>query len=176
MRKLRHEEIPRKAPAASAHAARHPITVVADNIRSLHNVGSIFRTSDAAWIERLFLTGFTGTPDNHALHRTALGAQDTVPWTYTEDPLPVLQALRADGYTLATLEITDTPTHLPDLKPHHFPLCLILGNELHGVRDALINEADLALEIPQYGTKQSMNVSVAYGVAVMGLVERFRSF
>lgn len=163
-------------PAAQSTVARHPITVVADNIRSLHNVGSIFRTSDAAWIERLILTGFTGTPDNHALHRTALGAQDTVPWTYAEDPLPVLHTLRAAGYTLAALEITDTPTRIAALEPKHFPLCLLLGNELHGVREVLMAEADLALEIPQYGTKQSLNVSVAYGVAVLGLVERFRQF
>ena len=176
MRKLRHEEIPRPSPAAVSALPKHPITVVLDNVRSLYNVGSIFRTSDAALIERLYLTGITGTPEHRGLHKTALGAQDTVAWAYEKDPVEVLRRLRHDGYTLAALEITDMPTHTTEVLPDHFPLCLVVGNEISGVRDELVAMADLALEIPQYGAKQSLNVAVAYGVAVFDLVQRYRGF
>ena len=174
MRKLRHEEIPRPAPDAVSALAKHPIAVVLDNVRSLYNVGSIFRTSDAALIERLYLTGITGTPENRGLHKTALGAQDTVAWTYEKDPADVARRLQQDGYTLAVLEITDTPTLTTAITPAHFPLCLVVGNELSGVRDELVQMADLALEIPQYGAKQSLNVAVAYGIAVFDLVRCYR--
>ena len=154
---------------------RHPITVVLDDVRSLYNVGSIFRTSDAARIERLYLGGITGTPEHPGLHKTALGAQDTVPWTHVSDPLEAVEALRERGYTIAALEITDTPTPISEIKEKDFPIALIVGNEVYGVRDEIIERADLALEIPQYGAKQSLNVAVAYGIAVFGLVERYRT-
>ncbi|HMB91709.1 MAG TPA: TrmH family RNA methyltransferase [Rhodothermales bacterium] len=176
MRKLKHEEIPRPAPDEVAALPKHPIVVVLDDIRSIYNVGSIFRTSDAAQIEHLYLTGITGTPENRGLHKTALGAQDTVAWTYEQAAEPVIERLKADGYTIAVLEITDTPTRTTDVQAAHFPLCLILGNEVTGVRDDLIALADLALEIPQFGAKQSLNVAVAYGIAVFDLVRCFREF
>lgn len=174
MRKLRHEEIPRPDPAEMERLPRHPISVVVDNVRSVYNVGSIFRSSDAARIERLYLTGITGTPEHRGLHKTALGAQDLVPWQHHKDPATVLKRLREDGYTLAVLEITDTPTPTDAVAPERFPLCLVVGNEVHGVSDALVAMADLALEIPQYGAKQSLNVSVAYGIAVFDLVRAYR--
>ena len=126
----------------------------------------MFRTSDAALIEMLYLTGITGTPENRGLHKTALGAQDTVRWEYQRDPLPVVQALKRDGYTIGVLEITDCPTPTMDIEESSFPLCLIVGNELHGVREQLVAEADMAFEIPQFGAKQSLNVAVAYGIAI----------
>ena len=174
MRKLRHDEIPRPAPEAVRALPKHPVSVVVDDVRSIHNVGAIFRTSDAARVERLYLTGFTGTPANRALRKTALGAEETVAWRQEPDAVALLKRLRADGYTLAVLEITDTPTHPSALEPSHFPLCLVVGNEVSGVRDEVVAACDLALEIPQYGAKQSLNVSVAYGVAVYGVVERYR--
>lgn len=174
MRKLRHEEIPRPDPAAVALLPKHPISVVVDDVRSIHNVGSIFRSSDAAFIEHLYLTGISGTPDNPAIHKTALGAQDTVGWTYASDPAGVIGLLRSEGYTIAVLEITNQPTFADEVQAAHFPLCLIVGNEVHGVSDALIDEADLAIEIPQFGAKQSLNVSVAYGIAIFDLVRRYR--
>lgn len=174
MRKLRHEEIPRPAPANVAALPKHPVVAVLDNVRSLYNVGSIFRTSDAALIEKLYLTGITGTPDNRGLHKTALGAQDTVAWAYEKDPVAVLERLRDDGYTLAVLEITDTPTPTTAVTADQFPLCLIVGHEITGVRDEVVAMADLALEIPQYGAKQSLNVAVAYGIAVFDVVRRYR--
>lgn len=175
MRKLRPDEIPRPAAATVSDLPKHPITVVLDDVRSLYNVGSILRTSDAALVERVVCTGITGTPDHRRVHKTALGAQDTVAWEYEEDPLRVVRRLRRRGYTLAVLEITDTPTATTDVGARHFPLCLVVGNEISGVREVLVETADLALEIPQYGAKHSLNVAVAYGVAVFDLVRCYRS-
>ena len=174
MQKLKHEEIPRHSPEKIRDLPKYPITVVLDNIRSIHNVGSIFRTSDAFQIEKLILTGITGTPIHRGLHKTALGAQDTVAWMYVQDAQAVIPMLRESGYTIAALEITDEPTLIHEVKLEHFPLCLIIGNELHGVDESLISLVDLALEIPQYGAKQSLNVSVACGVALHDLVSRYR--
>ena len=174
MRKLKHEEIPRPDPTQIRRLPRHPICVVLDNVRSIHNVGSIFRTSDAALIEKIYLTGITGTPKNKGLHKTALGAQDFVDWTYEQDPFSVVCMLRQRGYTIGVLEITDQPTHTTRMHAESFPLCLVVGNELHGVDERLVAEADVALEIPQFGVKQSLNVSVAYGIAVFDLVRSYR--
>ena len=174
MRKLRHDEIPRRDAAAMAALPRHPITVVLDDVRSLYNVGSILRTSDAALVEEVVCCGITGTPDHRGIHKTALGAQDTVPWSYEEDPLRVVRRLRRAGHTVAVLEITDEPTPPRSVGAAHFPLCLVVGSEVRGVRDAVVAEADLALEIPQFGTKQSLNVAVAYGIAVFDVVRRYR--
>jgi tRNA G18 (ribose-2'-O)-methylase SpoU len=174
MRKLRHEEIRRADPAEINSLPRHPVRIVVHDVRSIHNVGSIFRTSDAAAVERLYLTGFTGTPENPALHRTALGAQDTVPWERHAEVEPLLASIRDDGFTLAALEITDTPTPVDELRFEHFPLCLLVGNEVDGIPQALLDQCAVALEIPQYGAKHSLNVSVAFGIAVFGIVERYR--
>lgn len=175
MRKLRHDEIPRPDPDKIDSLRKHPISIVVDNVRSIHNVGSIFRTSDAALIEKIYLTGITGTPENRGLHKTALGAQDTVDWEHADDGLTVVQKLSSEGYTVGVLEITDRPTYTTEVNEDVFPLCLVVGNELHGVDPGIIGAADLALEIPQYGAKQSLNVSVAYGIAVFDLVRVYRT-
>ena len=174
MRKLRHEEISRASASTIRLVPRHPITVVLDNVRSVHNVGSIFRTSDAALIERIILTGITATPENPQMHKTALGAQDTVPWEYKQNAVNSISNLRELGYTVAVLELTDTPTPTTAITRAEFPLCLVVGNELSGVGEGLIAKADYALEIQQYGAKQSMNVAVAYGIAVFDLVRHLR--
>lgn len=175
MRKLKHEEINRRSPQELSEAEKHPVAVVLDNVRSLYNVGSIFRTSDAARIEKLYLTGITGTPNHRGLHKTALGSQDTVDWEQMQDAAVIVQNLKSSGYTIAALEITDEPMLPSDVTLAHYPLCLIVGNEISGVQDELISMADFALELPQWGAKQSMNVSVAYGVAIYDLVRRYRS-
>ena len=174
MRKLKHEEIPRLSGAALHAARRHPVTVLVDNVRSLYNVGAIFRTGDAALVERLILSGITGTPNNRGLHKTALGSQDTVPWVYRQDGLAAACSLKAKGYTIAALEITTKPMLTTELAPSMFPLCLIVGNELSGVRDELLAVADCALEIPLYGAKQSLNVAVAFGIAIFDIVRGYR--
>lgn len=174
MRKLRHREIPRPSPQELEGLPRHPVSVVVDNVRSIYNVGSLFRTSDAACIEHLYLTGITGTPDHRQLHKTALGAQDTVPWSHHDDPVPLLEALRGEGYTVVALEITDSPSTASDLVLDNFPLCLVVGNELHGVDEKVVALCDRAIEIDQFGSKQSLNVAVAYGVGVFDVVRRYR--
>lgn len=144
------------------------------DIRSIHNVGSMFRTSDAAAVERIVLSGFTGTPEHRSIRKTALGAENTVVWTKA-DAVDTIGAFRSRGYSVAALEITNRPRSITDLGSDDFPLLLVIGNELHGLPDNLVEAADFALEIPQYGTKQSLNVSVAFGIAVFGLIERFRA-
>ena len=174
MRKLRHEEIPRIRPEEAPDRPRHPVVAVIDNVRSIHNVGSFFRTSDGAWIEKLILTGISGTPENRALHKTALGAQDTISWAYVPRTRDAILQLKENGYHIYALELTDTPTLFSDLTLDQYPLALVVGNELTGVSDEILDLVDGALEIPQYGTKQSLNVSVAYGIAVFDLVRHFR--
>ncbi len=175
MQKLRHEQIARPSPSEVQKLPRHPITVVLDNVRSLYNVGAVFRTSDAALVERVILTGITATPSNRGMHKTALGAQDTVPWDYAQDGVTAIRSLIGCGYTVAALELTDTPTATTALPRTAFPLCLIVGNELGGVSEDLLVLAEYALEIPQYGAKQSLNVAVAYGIAIYDIVRIWRS-
>lgn len=174
MRKLKHAEIKRVPISEISAQNRHRVVVVLDNLRSLHNVGSIFRTSDAFWLEKIYLCGISATPEHPEVHKTALGAQDTMPWEYIADTKEVIKALKTDGYTIAALEITDSPRHFDTLMAHDFPLCLIVGHEVFGVADEVIELCDFALEIPQFGVKQSLNVSVAFGVAAFAVVEQFR--
>lgn len=174
MRKLSWDEIDRPAPEDVGDLPKHPVRLVVHNVRSIHNVGSMFRTSDGARIEHVHLTGFTGTPDHKDLHKTALGAQDAVAWTQHDDPIPLLRQLRENGYTVAALEQTDAsqPTH--EVPSGYFPLALVVGNEVRGIEESVLDAADVALEIPQYGTKISLNVSVAYGIAVYDLIRQYR--
>ncbi len=174
MRKLRHNEIERLSPDAFRDLPKHPIKAVIEDVRSIHNVGSMFRTADAAAIEQLILCGITGTPENRMIHKTALGAEETVNWTHQGSSVDAIRILRESGYCIAALEITDTPTRVSDLAIAQFPLALIVGNEVGGLKHESIAEADVAIEIPQYGTKQSFNVAVAFGIAIMGIVDRYR--
>ena len=176
MRKLNWDEIDRPEPEEVKELPKHPIRLVVHNVRSIYNVGSIFRTSDAARIEHVHLTGFTGTPEHKDLHKTALGAQDSMSWSKHESALPLLQDLRNEGYTIAVLEQTDSSIPPSEISREHFPLCLVIGNEVRGIDSDVIEAADVGLELPQYGTKISMNVGVAYGIAVYDLVRQSRSF
>jgi tRNA G18 (ribose-2'-O)-methylase SpoU len=141
-----------------------------DNIRSIYNVGSIFRTSDAALIKKLYLTGYTPYPPRQEIEKVALGATEAVPWEYSKDPVEVINALKKKGVVIVPLEITSGSRNYTDIGKKDFPLCLILGNELTGVSNDIISRSDFSIEIPQYGFKHSMNVSVAYGIAVFELV------
>lgn len=156
-------------------AAKHPIVAVFENIRSVYNVGSMLRTCDAMLLEHVWVTGYTPRPDHSGIRKAALGSERTIAWSQAPDAPDVVRRLKKDGYTIAALEITDRPTSIRDVAPAHFPLALIVGNELTGVSDEALREADLAIEIPQYGSKQSLNVAVAFGIATAGLVERLRA-
>lgn len=172
MKKLSHEEVGKKRISIedSKSIKRNPVYVLCDNIRSIYNVGSIFRTSDAALIERIFLTGFTPHPPRPEIEKVALGATQSVPWEYVKNPIEVIRKLKSKKIRVASLEITDKSRNYDKISREDFPLCLILGNELTGVSAELIKESDFSIEIPQYGFKHSMNVSVAYGIAVFEMV------
>lgn len=167
----------RESPASLEEALRRPrhaIVVVLDNIRSLYNVGAIFRVSDGAWIEKLYLGGITGRPPNLAIEKTALGATHSVPWEHVADPVPLVRHLKAKGYTVVALERTDQSLLYDEFPPSGFPACLLVGNEVTGLSQALIDLVDLAIEVPQFGYKRSLNVATAYAVAVYGLVQIYR--
>ena len=175
VRKLRSDELGRLSPEALRTLPRHPLVVVLDNIRSAYNVGSIFRTADAARAEHIYLTGYTPTPEHRRVAKTALGAEETVPWSHREDAGTLLLELQATGHTCAALVQAHGSHHLRTLDAGHFPLALVLGNEVTGVQQTILDRCDLALEIPQYGAKHSLNVSVAFGVAAFGIVERWQT-
>jgi tRNA G18 (ribose-2'-O)-methylase SpoU len=153
----------------------HPIAVVVPDLRSAHNVGAVFRTADSAGLRHVYLAGFTPTPAHRGVIKTALGAQDAVPWSHHEDALALVRRLKTEGYTVVTLERAAGAVGVEDVEADHFPLALVLGNEVSGVDPALLAAADLVLALPQYGVKSSLNVSVAFGVAVYGLVARYRA-
>lgn len=174
MRKLTHEEVGKKRITLdeTKKIKRHPVYALADNIRSIYNVGSIFRTSDAALIEKLYLTGYTPYPPRPEIEKVALGSTEAVPWEYIKNPLEAVKKIKEEGIKIVPLEITQNSRDYTEIESSEFPLCLILGNELTGVSNDIIELSDFSIEIPQYGFKHSINVSVAYGIAVMELVRK----
>jgi len=143
--------------------SRLPLVVVLNHIRSLYNVGSIFRTSDAAGVEKIWITGITGCPPNPQISKTALGAEKTVPWEYRERASGVLRELKTRGYQIVLLEQTDRSVPYQDFE-WQSPVCLVLGNENSGVSNVLLPLADAAVEIEMTGIKHSLNVTVAFGI------------
>ena len=168
MQKLTHDEISknRKKMEDFPTAERNPIYAMADNIRSLYNVGSIFRSSDGALLNKLFLTGFTPAPPRKEIDKTALGSTLTVPWEYHQDPLTAVAQLKEQKIKICVLELTTKSVPYYDLSKEDFPLCLVFGNEITGVSKEIIERADMGIEIPMYGHKQSLNVAVAYGIVL----------
>lgn len=148
---------------------RFPVSLVVENVRSMHNVGSFFRSSDGIRLEKIYLTGYTPPPPRPEIFKTALGATESVPWEYNPDPIAVVRQLKQKGYSIVALEQTTKSVPYYRAK-FSYPLCLILGNEVDGVSDELIQLADLAIDIPMYGVKHSLNVSVAYGVIIYHLL------
>jgi len=177
MRKLTHSEIAshRSELSTIQPAHRLPVTVVVDNVRSLYNVGSIFRTSDGVLLQKLILTGFTPRPPRKEIEKTALGATQSVPWEYLKDPREAVRQLKRIGFKACCLELTDSAIPYYDVDAAHFPICLVIGNEITGVSKEVIAECDVALEIPQCGIKQSLNVAVAYGIAIFELNRIWRT-
>ena len=142
---------------------RVPISILVENIRSVHNVGSIFRTADGFGAEKLYLTGYTAHPPREDLHKTALGAEDAVPWEYYENPLDAAEVIKKQGIPLILVEQTHDSKSIYELK-FQFPICFMVGNEVCGVSEELSRIADYHVEIPMRGIKQSLNVSVAVGI------------
>lgn len=175
MKKLKLEELGRISPQEYKDAAKLSVVLVLDNIRSLHNVGSAFRTADAFLMEKIYLTGITGTPPHREIQKTALGATESVPWEYQEDTAALLSSLKTDSYTIVVVEQT---TESVPLSAFRFkPGCkyaLVFGNEVHGVSESAIALADTALEIPQGGSKHSLNVSVCLGIVTWEIFQQLR--
>ena len=148
-------------------AEKMPLVVVLDDVRSMHNVGSVFRTADAFRLESVCLCGITGRPPHNEIHKTALGAEDSVCWHYFATALDAVRSLQAEGVTVLSIEQADDSTPLPYFRPERGRrYAIVLGNEVKGVHQEVIDNSDGCLEIPQYGTKHSMNVSVTAGIVI----------
>ncbi|MBN1355531.1 RNA methyltransferase [bacterium] len=150
---------------------RFPVYVLLENIRSLHNVGSVFRTSDAARIEHLFLTGITGFPPRREISKTALGAEKTVPFTHAPDPLPVIDELKRKNVQIIAVEHTRESTSLFDARMD-FPVCFVFGYEIEGIMQPTLDRCHTALQIPMFGHKGSVNIAVACGIVLFEAVRR----
>ncbi|WP_349663195.1 RNA methyltransferase [Cellulophaga lytica] len=170
MRKLKNNELERLNIEEFKQAEKTPIVIVLDNIRSLNNIGSVFRTADAFLIEKIYLCGITAKPPHKDIQKTALGATDSVAWEYVNETLPLIEQLKSNGYKTLAVEQAEDATFLNDFKiTQNQKYALIFGNEVKGVAQDVVTASDVVLEIPQYGTKHSLNISVSAGVVVWDL-------
>lgn len=174
-RKLKIEELNRISVDEFKEAKKIPLTVVLDNVRSRHNIGSVFRTSDAFRVEEILLCGITGTPPDVEIHKTALGAEDSVKWRYFEETLSAVKTLKSEGYTVFSIEQAENSVSLEYNKLNKGEkYAVILGHEVHGVAQQVIDASDGCIEIPQYGTKHSLNVSVTAGIVIWNFFQQLR--
>jgi tRNA G18 (ribose-2'-O)-methylase SpoU len=167
MKKLRTIEMQRLTVEEFREAKKLPLVVVLDDVRSMYNVGSVFRTGDAFRIERVCLCGITSTPPSTEIHKTALGAEDSVAWQYYPSALEAIESLKADGYEVLSIEQVHGSTMLQDFVPlSDKKYAVVFGNEVKGVHQEVVDASDGCLEIPQFGTKHSLNVSVTAGIVI----------
>ena len=161
------DELGRVTPEEYKKQEKTPVVLVLDNIRSMHNVGSAFRTCDAFNVERLYLCGITATPPQKEISKTALGATESVDWNYQEDVVELAKQLKSDGYAIVLVEQTDRSIMLQEFDfAQYGKIALFVGNEVFGISDGLLPLCDAAVEIPQFGTKHSLNVAVATGIVL----------
>lgn len=173
MKKLQNEALNRISVEEYKAVKKTPVIVILDNIRSLNNVGSAFRTSDAFRIEKIYLCGITGTPPHRDIQKTALGATDSVDWEYIEDTLALVRRLKQDGITIASVEQAERSVSLEQYHPEPGKkIACVFGNEVFGVDQQVVNASDLCLEIPQFGTKHSLNISVSIGIVLWDLFQK----
>jgi 23S rRNA (guanosine2251-2'-O)-methyltransferase len=177
MRKLTHDEIGLKRFSAEelVRQERFPLYILLDNIRSLYNVGSIFRSADGARVSGLILCGYTPSPPRKEIEKTALGATATVPWSHVRDPVDAVRDLKSRGIRICVLEQTGSSRPYYQVSKDQFPLCLVVGNEITGVSGRILREADCAVDIPMYGMKQSLNAAVALGITLFEFVRIWKS-
>jgi tRNA G18 (ribose-2'-O)-methylase SpoU len=182
MRKLTHDEISanRSSLDKIQTVNKLPVIVLLNSIRSSYNVGSIFRTSDGAMIEKLILCGYTphppideNSPGNKDVLKTALGSTQSVEWEYIKSPIEAIRNFKEQGTKICALELTENSTPYYDISKNDFPICLVVGNEITGVSQEVLDMCDYSIEIPQYGIKQSLNVAVAYGIAIFEMRKIF---
>ena len=167
MRKLKNEELNRKSVKGFRISKKIPLIIVLDNVRSLNNIGSVFRTADAFLIEKIYLCGITASPPHKDIHKTALGATENVLWEYVHSTADIVQKLQTEGVSVWPIEQTEDSTSLDLFQPEpNKSYAFVLGNEVRGVSQEVIDICNKALEIPQFGTKHSLNISVATGLVI----------
>lgn len=175
MRKLKNSELNRIDVDTFKETTKTPLIVVLDNIRSLNNIGSVFRTSDAFLIEKIYLCGITATPPHKDIHKTALGATDSVAWEYVEDTLELVEKLKAEGIQTLAIEQAENATMLDEFTPEqNQKYAVVFGNEVKGVAQKVVSACDSVIEIPQFGTKHSLNISVSAGVVLWDLFSKLK--
>jgi len=175
MRKLKNNELERINIEEFKRATKTPVTIILDNVRSAINVGSIFRTSDAFLIEKIILCGITAIPPDKEIRKTALGATDSVKWEFFENTINTVNKLKAEGYHIIGIEQTDKSTMLNDISLPKKSIAIIMGNEVNGVAQEVINMCNEVIEVPQFGTKHSLNISVATGIVIWELWKKLNA-
>jgi|TARA_B110000014_G_C20119050_1_gene592149 tRNA G18 (ribose-2'-O)-methylase SpoU len=176
LRKLKNSELDRKSVTEFKTAEKTPIIVILDNIRSSNNVGSVFRSSDAFLIEKIYLCGITATPPNKDIQRTALGSTDSVQWEYVKDTISIVKELQEQGVYVASIEQAEDAILLNNFTPPvGKKLAIIMGNEVKGVQQEVVSESNSCIEIPQYGTKHSLNISVTCGIVLWDLLGKINN-
>lgn len=170
MRKLKNSELDRLSIEDFKDVKKTPLIIILDNIRSLNNIGSVFRTSDAFLVKKIYLCGITATPPNKDIHKTALGSTETVAWEYVEDTLTLVDKLKSENIKICAIEQAENATMLNNFKPlPQTTYALVFGNEVKGVSQNVVSASDVVIEIPQFGTKHSLNISVSCGMVVWDL-------
>lgn len=175
MRKLENSELERMSVEAFKESEKTPLILVLDDVRSLHNIGSVFRTADAFLIEKIYLCGITATPPNKEIHKTALGATETVAWEHAENVLDTIKNLKTEGIITLAIEQVESSILLQDFKiKENHKYALVFGNEVHGVSQEAVSICDGSIEIPQLGTKHSLNISVSAGIVVWDIFKKMK--
>ncbi|AEH01276.1 MULTISPECIES: RNA methyltransferase [unclassified Lacinutrix] len=176
MRKLKNSELDRLSVDDFKQASKTPIIIVLDNIRSLNNIGSVFRTSDAFLVEKIYLCGITATPPHKDINKTALGSTDAVSWEYAKTTMEVIEKLKIKDVKICSIEQAENATMLNDFTVEkNTTYALVFGNEVKGVDQNIVNASDSVIEIPQFGTKHSLNISVSCGVVVWDLFSKLKA-
>lgn len=177
MRKLKNSELDRLSVEDFKNVKKTPIIIILDNIRSLNNIGSVFRTSDAFLVEKIYLCGITATPPHKDIHKTALGSTDTIDWEYAKNTIELVEKLKAEGVKVISIEQAENATMLNNFTPEKETIyALVFGNEVKGVAQNVVSASDLVIEIPQFGTKHSLNISVSCGVVVWDVFSKLSAF
>ncbi len=175
MKKLKNSELKRLDVAGFKQAEKMPIIIILDNIRSLNNIGSVFRTADAFLIQKIYLCGITARPPHKDIHKTALGATDSVDWAYEENTDELVEKLKQAGVQIVSIEQVENAMMLQDFEPEKgVTYAFVFGNEVKGVQQSIVDASDICLEIPQFGTKHSLNISVSAGVVMWDVFSKMR--
>lgn len=175
MRKLKNSELDRLSVEDFKSSKKIPLIVVLDNVRSLNNIGSVFRTCDAFLIQKIYLCGITATPPHKDIHKTALGSTESVDWEYFENTLDLIERLKSEKIKILSIEQAEDAALLNEFVPKlNATYAIVFGNEVKGVSQEVVNASDMVIEIPQYGTKHSLNISVSVGVVVWDLFSKIK--